>query len=199
MNVSVKPPCPADVTLRGDNERGINTDTAGGNKEEADEVILLGCRCSQPCHRKCIDEWCRVKGDRVCEICGEVMANLAEPPPRPPPERVRDDGLASDDFTVVMRPAEDGRGAERVIVITQGEVDASGAVTIHRYYASGDDNGSGARHEGDDAYARASACFSELVYLLCFTALFLLFFGTPGAIMAGFYLAWYVCVRATFP
>jgi len=33
-------------------------------------------------------------------------------------------------------------------------------------------------------------------YLLCFTALFILFFGTPGAVLAALYLMW---CRAELP
>jgi len=72
-------------TGEGEGEAGITGDGGahtGEGGEGPGEVTLLGCRCSQPCHRACIDEWCRVKGDRLCEICGEDMANIALPPPR---------------------------------------------------------------------------------------------------------------------
>jgi hypothetical protein len=50
-------------------------------------------------------------------------------------------------------------------------------------YASGEDFHDTAGGGGGGAHreSRTAACLSELVYLLCFTALFLLFFGTPGA------------------
>lgn len=172
-----------------------------GEAEAEDEVILLGCRCSQPCHRKCIEEWTRVKGDRICELCGESMTALPEPPPRAPRGEANDQ---SEDFTVVMRPGDDSRG-ERVIVITQSaESDVHGGVTIHRYYAAGGAGGDAADAAGDEGWrseagqSRAAECLSELLYLLCFSSLFLVFFGTPGAVMAGLYLAWYICVRFTF-
>jgi hypothetical protein len=65
-------------------------------------------------------------------------------------------------------------------------VDVRGEVTIHRYYASGTGTGTGTgtgRGGADGQFEcewRATSCLSEVAYLLCFTALFLLFFGTPG-------------------
>ena len=186
--------------------KGDDGDGALGEDEE--EVLLLGCRCSQPCHRACIEEWCRVKGDRTCEICGETMRNLREPPPRAHPEAPT--AASGDDFTVVMQ-TEDGLRGERLIVITQTtEPDADGGgVTVHRYYASpggrDDSRGAGGRVDGEEwewsdqtGWRLAAACVSDGVYLLCFFAVFLLLFGAPGAVMAGMYLAWYVCMRATF-
>ena len=43
----------------------------GGSKEE--EVIMPGCACRSPCHRACMEAWTRHKGDRTCELCGEVF------------------------------------------------------------------------------------------------------------------------------
>ncbi|XP_020597773.1 uncharacterized protein LOC110037457 [Phalaenopsis equestris] len=44
-----------------------------GSVEEGWELIELGCGCKGElgiAHRRCADAWFRVKGNRLCEICG---------------------------------------------------------------------------------------------------------------------------------
>jgi hypothetical protein len=162
----------------------------GGSKEE--EVIMPGCACRSPCHRACMEAWTRHKGDRTCELCGEVFANLPDPPP--PPPSARRGGEAREDFTVVMRPLGPDAG-ERVVIITQSEADGEGRVTIRRYYSSG-----GAEEGLDPESLRAPArgengWLSEGVYLLVFIALFIILFGAPGLVLGCMYAFWYVWLR----
>ncbi len=50
-------------------------------------AITLACDCRGELalrHRACAQRWAAAKGDRVCELCRGVIANIPEPPPRPP-------------------------------------------------------------------------------------------------------------------
>lgn len=43
------------------------------------ESIVLGCACKQDlalCHRDCAEEWFKIRGNTVCEICGETAKNV---------------------------------------------------------------------------------------------------------------------------
>jgi hypothetical protein len=43
------------------------------------EAMELGCACKQDlamCHRSCAEEWFRIRGNRLCEICGRTVENL---------------------------------------------------------------------------------------------------------------------------
>lgn len=49
--------------------------------------IELGCACKQDlalCHRKCAEEWFKIRGNTVCEICGETAKNVHLPEPTNP-------------------------------------------------------------------------------------------------------------------
>ncbi|KAL0906085.1 hypothetical protein M5K25_024547 [Dendrobium thyrsiflorum] len=44
-----------------------------GSAEEGWELIKIGCGCKEElgiAHRRCAEAWFRVKGNRLCEICG---------------------------------------------------------------------------------------------------------------------------------
>jgi hypothetical protein len=42
--------------------------------------LQCGCRGDLPCrHKKCAEEWVRVKGDNVCELCRQPIANMPAP------------------------------------------------------------------------------------------------------------------------
>lgn len=46
------------------------------------ESIVLGCACKQDlalCHRNCAEEWFKIRGNTVCEICGETAKNVHIP------------------------------------------------------------------------------------------------------------------------
>lgn len=48
------------------------------------ESIELGCACKQDlalCHRDCAEEWFKIRGNIVCEICGETAKNVHIPEP----------------------------------------------------------------------------------------------------------------------
>lgn len=48
------------------------------------ESIELGCACKQDlalCHRDCAEEWFKIRGNTVCEICGETAKNVHIPEP----------------------------------------------------------------------------------------------------------------------
>ena len=48
------------------------------------ESIELGCACKQDlalCHRDCAEEWFKIRGNTVCEICGETAKNVRIPEP----------------------------------------------------------------------------------------------------------------------
>lgn len=53
---------------------------SSGNSER----IELGCACKQDlglCHRDCAEEWFKIRGNTVCEICGETVKNVRIPEP----------------------------------------------------------------------------------------------------------------------
>lgn len=74
-----------------------------GNRESME----LGCACKQDlalCHRDCAEEWFKVRGNRICEICGQTVKNVR---PLESEEtnvaRLEVDGAQSDLQRVVVR------------------------------------------------------------------------------------------------
>ncbi|KAK8936171.1 hypothetical protein KSP39_PZI013760 [Platanthera zijinensis] len=50
-----------------------------GSMEEGWELIEIGCGCKGDlgiAHRRCAEAWFRVKGNRLCEICGLTAKNI---------------------------------------------------------------------------------------------------------------------------
>ena len=179
--------CCEEVTLASDGATGDGATGDGATARPEEEVIMLGCSCRAPAHRRCMEAWTKHKGDRTCELCGKTMTSLPEPPPRPDATSPR----PGDDFTVVMRPAGDDLG-ERVIVITQSQADGDGVVAIHRYYTA-----TAAADERDQLQrdSRRHGCLSECFYLTVFVALFVLLFGGPGIVLGAMYVFWFIWIR----
>ncbi|XP_078427931.1 uncharacterized protein LOC144700298 [Wolffia australiana] len=78
-----------------------------GGVQECGIAIELGCSCKDDlaaAHRQCAETWFKIKGNRICEVCGAVAKNVvgggdsetaeqwqegggaATPPPGPPAE-----------------------------------------------------------------------------------------------------------------
>ncbi|CAM6100110.1 unnamed protein product [Calypogeia fissa] len=66
------------------------------------EIVNLGCACKLDlgqAHKRCADTWFAFKGNRQCEICGEIARSVK------PPEIIKDSGNLDDhqpDHTVVI-------------------------------------------------------------------------------------------------
>ncbi|KAE8663002.1 hypothetical protein F3Y22_tig00113123pilonHSYRG00004 [Hibiscus syriacus] len=52
------------------------------SNQECDLPIELGCSCKNDlaaAHRQCAEAWFKIKGNRICEICGSTASNVADP------------------------------------------------------------------------------------------------------------------------
>ncbi|KAE8711062.1 hypothetical protein F3Y22_tig00110303pilonHSYRG00107 [Hibiscus syriacus] len=50
--------------------------------QECDLPIELGCSCKDDlaaAHKQCAEAWFKIKGNRICEICGSTASNVAGP------------------------------------------------------------------------------------------------------------------------
>lgn len=55
-----------------------------GLQPGSSESLELGCACKHDlalCHRDCAEEWFKIRGNTVCEICGETVKNVKIPEP----------------------------------------------------------------------------------------------------------------------
>ena len=160
-----------------------------------DDVVLLGCACSQPCHRACMEAWTRAKGDRTCELCHETMLSLPSPPPR------RDDALNRQprEMAVFVRRGDDEAGGHVIFALADpGDDPGEGAGRPARVFVRRFRGPAGDDADETDGFARgrrARRC-SECVSLLAFAAVFVLVFGGPGLVLAGIYVLWFVWLRA---
>ena len=164
-----------------------------------DDVVLLGCACSQPCHRACMEAWTRTKGDRTCELCHEQMLALPAPPPR------RDGDAAEPsreprEMAVFVQHGDDEEGGHVIfaladpgddLVDSTGQPRGTARVFFRRF--RGDFRGGGETSADDGR--RARRC-SECVSLVAFAAVFVLVFGGPGLVLAGIYVMWFLWLRA---
>ncbi|XP_045821079.1 uncharacterized protein LOC123914118 isoform X1 [Trifolium pratense] len=51
------------------------------NDNDKTGLIMLGCACKDElgiAHRHCAEAWFKIKGNRLCEICGETAKNISE-------------------------------------------------------------------------------------------------------------------------
>ena len=163
---------------------------------EGEDVVLLGCACSQPCHRACMEAWTRAKGDRTCELCHETMLSLPSPPPR------RDgDALNRQprEMAVFVRRGDDEAGGHVIFALADpGDDPGEGAGRPARVFVRRFRGPAGDDADETDGFARgrrARRC-SECVSLLAFAAVFVLVFGGPGLVLAGIYVLWFVWLRA---
>lgn len=169
---------------------------AGRPPGEGEDVVLLGCACSQPCHRACMEAWTRAKGDRTCELCHETMLSLPSPPPR------RDgDALNRQprEMAVFVRRGDDEAGGHVIFALADpGDDPGEGAGRPARVFVRRFRGPAGDDADETDGFARgrrARRC-SECVSLLAFAAVFVLVFGGPGLVLAGIYVLWFVWLRA---
>ncbi|KAE8684921.1 hypothetical protein F3Y22_tig00111105pilonHSYRG00729 [Hibiscus syriacus] len=52
------------------------------SNQECDLPIELGCSCKDDlaaAHKQCAEAWFKIKGNRICEICGTTARNVAGP------------------------------------------------------------------------------------------------------------------------
>ncbi|KAK8651382.1 hypothetical protein V6N13_140985 [Hibiscus sabdariffa] len=52
------------------------------SNQECDLPIELGCSCKDDlatAHKQCAETWFKIKGNRICEICGSTARNVAGP------------------------------------------------------------------------------------------------------------------------
>jgi hypothetical protein len=99
--------------------KGVDGSDAGDaalRPGEGEDVVLLGCACSQPCHRACMEAWTRTKGDRTCELCHETMVSLPEPGTRASLD-ASDDASRRDEIAVFVRPVFDASGGHFVFAL----------------------------------------------------------------------------------
>ena len=184
----------------GDPARTTDIDTARARDAslegvDADDVVSLGCACSQPCHRSCMEAWTRTKGDRTCEICGEIMSSLREPPRR------GWRGDSEDEIAVFVRPVLDEAGDHVMFALaTPRDGTRPSRVFIRRFSTSDDDAGESPDRRGTSAAPsegpRRFHCASECASVVIFVAVFILVFGGPGMVLAGIYLVWFLWLRA---
>ena len=196
--------CLQEVSLSLAKKNGVDGSDAGSLAARpvvasGDDVVLLGCACSQPCHRACMEAWTRTKGDRTCELCHEQMLALPAPPPR------RDGDAAEPsreprEMAVFVQHGDDEEGGHVIfaladpgddLVDSTGQPRGTARVFFRRF--RGDFRGGGETSADDGR--RARRC-SECVSLVAFAAVFVLVFGGPGLVLAGIYVLWFVWLRA---
>ena len=192
--------CLQEVSLSLAKKNGVDGSDAGSLAARpvvasGDDVVLLGCACSQPCHRACMEAWTRAKGDRTCELCHETMLSLPSPPPR------RDDALNRQprEMAVFVRRGDDEAGGHVIFALADpGDDPGEGAGRPARVFVRRFRGPAGDDADETDGFARgrrARRC-SECVSLLAFAAVFVLVFGGPGLVLAGIYVLWFVWLRA---
>lgn len=52
--------------------------TSDGRSSSGD-LIIIGCGCKEDlsiAHRQCAETWFKIRGNRICEICGEIARNV---------------------------------------------------------------------------------------------------------------------------
>jgi hypothetical protein len=160
-----------------------------------DDVVLLGCACSQPCHRACMEAWTRTKGDRTCELCHETMLSLP-PPPSPPSDAPNRDAR---EMTVFVRPVFDEAGGHVVFALADPEdgdavAGQSARVFVRRFRPP--ERGTAGEDPADGSARRRRRGCSECVSLAAFVAVFVLVLGGPGLVLAGIYVLWFLWLRA---
>ena len=157
--------------------------------------MLLGCACSQPCHRACMEAWTRTKGDRTCELCHETMLSLP-PPPSPPSDAPNRDAR---EMTVFVRPVFDEAGGHVVFALADPEdgdavAGQSARVFVRRFRPT--ERGNAGEDPADGSARRRRRGCSECVSLAAFVAVFVLVLGGPGLVLAGIYVLWFLWLRA---
>ncbi|KAJ7569416.1 hypothetical protein O6H91_01G077100 [Diphasiastrum complanatum] len=71
-------PLPGKIDLVGDMECRVCQSNLG-NESDCGEAMELGCACKDDlsvAHRRCAETWFKLKGNRICEICGVSAANV---------------------------------------------------------------------------------------------------------------------------
>lgn len=49
-------------------------------RSSSGDLIIIGCGCKEDlsiAHRQCAETWFKIRGNRFCEICGEIAKNVA--------------------------------------------------------------------------------------------------------------------------
>ena len=158
-----------------------------------DDVVLLGCACSQPCHRACMEAWTRTKGDRTCELCHETMLSLP-PPPSPPSDAPNRDARENDGF----RAAGLRRGgrARRLRARRPRRRRRGGGTERARLRQALSAARRGTAGEARRRLGAAAPRVLECVSLAAFVAVFVLVLGGPGLVLAGIYVLWFLWLRA---
>ncbi|CAM8962158.1 unnamed protein product [Rhodiola kirilowii] len=57
------------------------------DQTDLDVAIVLGCSCKEDlaaAHKKCAEDWFKIKGNKTCEICGAIAKNVTGPGPSEP-------------------------------------------------------------------------------------------------------------------
>jgi hypothetical protein len=191
--------CLQEVSLSQEKKNGVDdaeTLAARPADGSGDDVVLLGCACSQPCHRACMEAWTRTKGDRTCELCHETMLSLP-PPPSPPSDAPNRDALG--EMTVFVRPVFDEAGGHVVFALADPEdgdavAGQSARVFVRRFRPT--ERGNAGEDPADGSARRRRRGCSECVSLAAFVAVFVLVLGGPGLVLAGIYVLWFLWLRA---
>lgn len=184
--------------------KGVDGSDAGDaalRTGEGEDVVLLGCACSQPCHRACMEAWTRTKGDRTCELCHETMVSLSEPGTRASLD-ASDDASRRDEIAVFVRPVFDASGGHFVFALADPSSEGAGRthpgqtarLFVRRVRTNAAADGAGGETDGGGP-ARRRGC-SECVSLALFALVFVLVFGGPGLVFAGIYVLWFLWLRA---
>lgn len=182
--------------------KGVDGSDAGDAARppgEGEDVVLLGCACSQPCHRACMEAWTRTKGDRTCELCHETMVALPEPS-RASRENAdaNDDASRRDEIAVFVRPVFDASGGHVVFALADPGAEQTAGRTARVFVRRVRTAADGAEREtdgGGPARRNRRGC-SECVSLAAFALVFVLVFGGPGLVLAGIYVLWFLWLRA---
>ena len=193
--------CLQEVSLSLEKKNGVDdaeTLAARPADGSGDDVVLLGCACSQPCHRACMEAWTRTKGDRTCELCHEQMLALPAPPPR------RDGDAAEPsreprEMAVFVQHGDDEEGGHVIFALADPEdADAvagqSARVFVRRFRPP--ERGTTGEDPADGSARRRRRGCSECVSLAAFVAVFVLVLGGPGLVLAGIYVLWFLWLRA---
>lgn len=48
-------------------------------RSSSGDLIIIGCGCKEDlsiAHRQCAETWFKIRGNRICEICGEIARNV---------------------------------------------------------------------------------------------------------------------------
>ena len=196
--------CLQTVSLSLEKKNGVDdaeTLAARPSDGSGDDVVLLGCACSQPCHRACMEAWTRTKGDRTCELCHETMVSLPEPGTRASLD-ASDDASRRDEIAVFVRPVFDASGGHFVFALADPSSEGAGRthpgqtarLFVRRVRTNAAADGGGGETDGGRP-ARRRGC-SECISLALFALVFVLVFGGPGLVFAGIYVLWFLWLRA---